>query len=168
MKHDYAKLQILQSLSFYQLSGEIIEANRGILEFSDLLKRPLESFKYLINTIENNSINLGSSTATLDLLFCASTNDKLFDSFKTSPEFASFKGRCEIVTAPYLLMANEEEKIYQKDLIHIKRKKKIAPHTLEVLCLWAVMTRLKQAEVGLYDKKYHDLLKSKPLPQASL
>ena len=55
-------------------------------------------------------------------------------------------------------MANEEEKIYQKDLIHIKRKKKIAPHTLEVLCLWAVMTRLKQAEVGLYDKKYHDLL----------
>ena len=36
MKHDYAKLPgVLQSLSFYQLSGEIIEANRGILEFSD-------------------------------------------------------------------------------------------------------------------------------------
>src|SRR5690606_41412611 len=48
----------LQSLNLFSLSGEVVLANRGILEFSDLLKRPLDTFKYLLMTMESKTINL--------------------------------------------------------------------------------------------------------------
>ena len=48
----------LQSLNLFNLNGEVVLANRGILEFSDLLKRPLDAFKYLLMTMESKTINL--------------------------------------------------------------------------------------------------------------
>src|SRR5579883_3227934 len=38
----------LQSLSLYEYSGELVDSNRGLIEYSDLLKRPLEAYKYLL------------------------------------------------------------------------------------------------------------------------
>ena len=93
---------ILHNISFFESRGSLIEANRGIVEFSDMLKRPLESFKYLLSTVEKNTISLASSTANLDIVFFATTNEKHLDAFKQTPDFASFKARFELVTAPYL------------------------------------------------------------------
>ena len=42
--------------------GELTAANRGLLEYSDLLKRPLEAYKYLITTVEQASISLSNAT----------------------------------------------------------------------------------------------------------
>ena len=109
MDQNYANLPaILQTINFYHASGEIVEANRGILEFSDLLKRPVEAFKYLLTTIEQEGINLPSGTAALDLVFFATSNDKHLDAFKTIPDFSSFKDRIELVTAPFLLLPSQE------------------------------------------------------------
>ena len=55
-----------------------------------MLKRPLESFKYLLSTVEKNTISLASSNANLDLVFFATTNEKHLDAFKQTPDFASF------------------------------------------------------------------------------
>ena len=59
----------LQSLNLFSLSGEVVLANRGILEFSDLLKRPLDTFKYLLMTMESKTINLQGILTELDIFF---------------------------------------------------------------------------------------------------
>src|SRR5690606_19580198 len=83
----------LQSLNLFNLNGEIVLANRGILEFSDLLKRPLDTFKYLLMTMETKTINLHGILTELDLFFVGSSNEVHFSAFKQHPDFNSFKGR---------------------------------------------------------------------------
>lgn len=149
---------VLQSIDFHQAFGEIVEANRGILEFSDLLKRPVEAFKYLLNTIESGTLSLPSGIAHLDLVYIATSNDKHLDAFKTIPDFNSFKGRFELIPSPYLLLPKEEEKIYEPDLNIIKKENFVAPHTINILCTWAVLTRLKQPEPEVYPHEYRSLI----------
>jgi serine protein kinase len=149
---------VLHNIRFFEAHGELIEANRGLLEFSDLLKRPIEAFKYLLTSVEKSSVSLPSSTSNLDILFMATTNEKHLDSFKTVPDFSSFRGRFEMITVPYLLRPSQEVKIYEKDIIALKKSKKICPYTLEMLCLWAVMTRYKQPDADHYDAVYRPLL----------
>lgn len=149
---------VLHNISFHEAEGPLIEANRGILEFSDMLKRPIEAFKYLLSTVEKGTANLSSSTTHLDIVFFASTNEKHLDAFKTIPDFASFRSRFELITAPYLLRSNLEAQIYEQDVKALAKSKPIAPHTIEMLCLWAVMTRLKQPNPDYYDAKYRALI----------
>ena len=148
----------LHTISFFQAEGELVEANRGILEFSDLLKRPPEAFKYLLSAVEKSSVNLSSGTAQLDLVFLGTVNEKHLDAFKTLPDFSSFKGRMELIAVPYLLLPDEEAKIYREDIKAIEKLKPLSPHTLRFLCCWAVMTRLKQPDPEQYPKEFHDLL----------
>lgn len=149
---------MLHNISFHEAEGPLIEANRGILEFSDMLKRPIEAFKYLLSTVERGSLNLPSATTNLDIVFFATTNEKHLDAFKTIPDFASFRSRFELVTAPYLLRPSLEAKIYEQDIKGLCKTKFIAPHALEMLCLWATMTRLKQPNPDYYDSKYRALV----------
>jgi serine protein kinase len=148
----------LHNIRFTEASGALVEANRGLVEFSDMLKRPLETYKYLLNAIEKGSINLPSSTAHLDVVYMATTNEQHLDAFKATPDFSSFRSRFELVTVPYLLRASEEEKIYAHDMRVIAKKKRICPHTLRCVCLWAVMSRFKQPDPEKYDTKYRTLV----------
>ena len=148
----------LHNISFHESVGPLVEANRGLLEFSDLLKRPVEAFKYLLSTVEKGTINLPTSTANLDIVFFATTNEKHLDGFKTLPDFASFRSRFELITAPYLLKASEEVKIYQKDAEILGQTKKITPHSIYLLSLWAVLTRLKQPDPEYYESKFRSLI----------
>lgn len=149
---------ILHNIRFYEAQGELIEANRGILEFSDLLKRPLESFKYLLTSVERSTVSLPSSTANLDIVFLASTNEKHLDTFKTIPDFSSFRGRFELVTVPYLLRPSQEVQIYEKDVQALTKIKKITPHSVKLLCTWAVMTRYKQPDPETYENTVRGLI----------
>ncbi len=149
---------VLHNISFFETGGPLVEANRGIIEFSDMLKRPIEAFKYLLSTVEKGTLNLITSTANIDVVFFGTTNEKHLDAFKTLPDFASFKSRFELVTAPYLLTAQEEEQIYASDVKTLGKLKPIAPHTMRLLATWAVMTRLKQPEPEHYDSKYRALI----------
>lgn len=149
---------VLHNIRYYEAQGELIEANRGILEFSDLLKRPLEAFKYLLTSVEKSSVSLPSSTANLDIVFMATTNEKHLDTFKTIPDFSSFRGRFELITVPYLLRPSLEMKIYEKDVEALAKSKKVAPHALELLCVWAVMTRYKQPDPEFYDSAQRGLI----------
>jgi predicted Ser/Thr protein kinase len=83
----------------------------------------------------------------------ASTNEKHLDTFKTIPDFSSFRGRFELVTVPYLLRPALEVQIYQKDVTVLAKTKKIAPHSVKLLCVWAVMTRYKQPDPEYYESQ---------------
>ena len=57
----------LQGLNLFTVGGDLVDGNRGMLEFSDLLKRPVDSFKYILGLCENQSVNVGGTIAYLDL-----------------------------------------------------------------------------------------------------
>ena len=149
---------ILHNIAFHEAMGPVLEANRGFLEFSDLLKRPLETFKYLLTTVEKGMINLPSSSAMLDIVFMATSNEKHLDAFKTIPDFPSFRGRFELVTVPYLLKSSQEQEIYQRDIETIAKTKVVAPHSLRLLSLWAVLTRLRAPDSENYPDQYRALI----------
>jgi predicted Ser/Thr protein kinase len=142
----------LQSLNLFSLSGEVVLANRGILEFSDLLKRPLDTFKYLLMTMESKTINLQGILTELDIFFIGSSNEIHFAAFKQHPDFNSFKGRFNFLRVPYLMNFREEEKIYAEQIDKLRSQTSFEPHSLAALCLWSVMTRMR-APVA---KNYHD------------
>jgi serine protein kinase len=133
----------LQSLNLFSLSGEVVLANRGILEFSDLLKRPLDTFKYLLMTMESKTINLHGILTELDIFFIGSSNEIHFAAFKQHPDFNSFKGRFNFLRVPYLMSYREEEKIYNDQISKLKEEASFEPHSLSALCLWSVMTRMR-------------------------
>lgn len=133
----------LQSLNLFSLSGEVVLANRGILEFSDLLKRPLDTFKYLLMTMESKTINLQGILTELDIFFIGSSNEIHFSAFKQHPDYNSFKGRFNFLKVPYLMSYRDEAKIYQEQISKIKEQANFEPHSLSALCLWAIMTRMR-------------------------
>lgn len=133
----------LQSLNLFQLEGDLIDGNRGIVEFDDFLKRPIEHFKYLLGTCEKGFVNLAHVVAYIDTVFLATTNDRQLEAFREHPEYNSFKARLELIRVPYLLRYSEEEKIYKETASRVVGNKELLPHTCRVLALWAVMTRLK-------------------------
>lgn len=144
----------LQSLNLFSLQGEAVMANRGILEYSDLLKRPLDAYKYLLMTMETGTINLQGFLTELDIFFIGTSNEIHLSAFKQHPDFNSFKGRFNFITVPYLLDVRYEERIYQEQISGLKDRSSFEPHALEALCLFAIMTRLRVCQTKNYpDKK---------------
>jgi predicted Ser/Thr protein kinase len=159
----------LQSLSLHEYSGELVDANRGIIEYSDLLKRPLEAYKYLLGTVEQAHVGVDNTILYLDTVFIGSSNESHLAVFKEIPEFQSFKGRIELVRMPYLLDYQEEQKIYEEQVSAGAVGKHIAPHTAYVAALWATLTRMRKPLPEKYPKGLADLVaKLTPLEKAEL
>lgn len=159
----------LQSLSLYEYSGELVDANRGLIEYSDLLKRPLEAYKYLLGTVEQSRVAVDNTILFLDLVFIGSSNEAHLAVFKEIPEFQSFKGRLELVRVPYLLDYLAEERIYREQVRPDAVGKHIAPHTARVAALWAVLTRMRKPLSEKYGKPLAELVaRLSPLDKAEL
>lgn len=133
----------LQSLNLFNMGGEVVLASRGILEFSDLLKRPLDTFKYLLMTMETKTINIQGILTELDIFFIGSSNEIHFSAFKQHPDFNSFKGRFTFIRVPYLMNYRDEVAIYKEQVRHVADHSRFEPHALETLCLWSVMSRMR-------------------------
>ena len=141
----------LQSLNLFSLQGEVILANRGILEYSDLLKRPLDTYKYLLMTMETGSVNLQGIQTELDIFFLGTSNEIHLAAFKQHPDFNSFKGRINFVRVPYLLNYKEEMSIYLEQIRGLETDSVFEPHALEALCLFATMTRLRASQTKHFE-----------------
>jgi serine protein kinase len=133
----------LQSLNLFSMQGEVVLANRGILEFSDLLKRPLDTYKYLLMTMETSDINIAGILTELDIFFIGTSNEIHLSAFKQHPDFNSFKGRFNFVRVPYLLKYSDEAKIYEKQVDGLKNRTRFEPHTIDYLCQFSVLSRLR-------------------------
>jgi predicted Ser/Thr protein kinase len=159
----------LQSLSLYEYSGELVDANRGLIEYSDLLKRPLEAYKYLLGTVEHSRVGVDNTILYLDTVFIGSSNESHLAVFKEIPEFQSFKGRIELIRMPYLLDYSEEQRIYAEQIPEGSVAKHVAPHTPFVAAIWAVLTRMRKPLPEKYPKQLADLVaKLAPLEKAEL
>ena len=136
----------LHSVTLFEPTGPLVGANRGMLEFADLLKRPPEAFKYLLGTSETGRVALDSFILHLDEVLLASANEKQLSIFKDKDvaDFGSFKGRIELVRVPYLRRWHVEKEIYDQQVTRATVGKHVAPHATEVAALWGVLTRLKK------------------------
>lgn len=135
-----------QTLDLFSPYGPLVYANRGLIEFSDLLKRPADSFKYLLGTTETGVLGMEHFLLHFDEVMIATSNEKQLDEFKQTPDFPSFKGRIEFVRVPYLRQASVEKAIYDDKLTQAVVGKHVAPHATEVAALWAVLTRLQRPD----------------------
>ncbi|MDC0707810.1 serine protein kinase PrkA [Stigmatella sp. ncwal1] len=134
----------LHGVVLFEPHGPLVHANRGMIEYSDLLKRPLEAFKYLLGFSETAQVPLEPFVLQLDEVLLASANEKHLGAFKELPDFASFKGRIELVRVPYLRHYKLEQEIYDAQITSTSVGKHVAPHATEVAAMWAVLTRLKK------------------------
>jgi predicted Ser/Thr protein kinase len=159
----------LQSVALYEPTGPLAAANRGLLDYADLLKRPLEAFKYLLGMSESGRVSLDSLTLHLDLVLIASANEKQLSAFKDAPDFPSFKGRVELVRVPYLRRRSVEREIYDHQVTADAVGRHIAPHATEVAALWGVLTRLKKPMAERYPEEIRAVIDSlSPLEKLQL
>lgn len=141
----------LSSLSLYETHGELVDGAGGVIEFSDLLKRPLESWKYLLLALESGEIALNHSNLAVNSVFLGSTNEAHLDAFRQHPEYNSFRARLQLVRVGYLLDYKREREIYDTQIIPQVRAH-VSPHSTFVAALWAVLTRLLRSDVAHYDE----------------
>ncbi len=139
------------------------------MEYADLLKRPLEAFKYLLGFSETGEVPMEHFVLQLDEVLVASSNEKHLAAFKELPDFASFKGRIELVRVPYLRRWKAEKEIYDAQVTTRTVGKHVAPHATEVAAQWAVLTRLKKPVRERYPADVREILEGlTPLEKMAL
>lgn len=143
----------LQATTLFEAHGELVEAAGGVLEFSDLLKRPLEHFRYLQLTLETGEVPLGQQTIQTNVVMIGSCNEVHLAAFREHPEFPSFRGRFELLRAPYLRSWIDEQHIYDAQIAPFVRRH-VAPFATRVAAQFAILTRMRQPDA----KKYPDSL----------
>ncbi|OJT22405.1 serine protein kinase [Archangium sp. Cb G35] len=148
----------LHNVALFEPHGPLVHANRGLIEYSDLLKRPLEAFKYLLGFSETSQVPLEHFVLQLDEVLIASSNEKHLGAFKELPDFASFKGRIELVRVPYLRRFKQEQQVYDAQITPTTVGKHVAPHATEVAAMWAVLTRLKKPIPDRYQPEVKELV----------
>ncbi len=149
----------LQATTLFEAHGEIVDAAGGVLEFSDLLKRPIDAFRYLQLTLETGEVALAQQTVFTNVVMIGSANEVHMDAFREHPEYPSFRGRIELIRVPYLLSYLDEEQIYETQIMPSMRRH-VAPHTAKVAAEFAVLTRLRRPDPSRYDKDLKDIVDS--------
>jgi predicted Ser/Thr protein kinase len=147
----------LQAVTLFEAFGELIDAAGGVLEFSDLLKRPLDAFKYLQITVETGEVSLRSQNVQVNCVMIASGNELHLTAFHEHPEYQSFRGRLELVRVGYLLNWLDEQRIYDAQIAPQVRRH-VAPHATQMAAMFAVLTRLRRPNPDRYEKPLRTLV----------
>jgi serine protein kinase len=142
----------------YRFDGELNIANRGVMEFIEMLKVD-EKFLYSLLTLsQEQNIKTGRfAMLYADEVILSHTNENEYVSFAGNKKSEALQDRIILVRVPYNLRVSQEERIYDKLLNQsdILRNVHIAPNTLRVAAMFAVMTRLeepKRANVDVVKK----------------
>jgi serine protein kinase len=131
----------------YRFDGELNIANRGLMEFVEMLKVD-EKFLYSLLTLsQEQSIKTGRfAMIYADEVILSHTNENEYIAFAGNRKSEALQDRIILVKVPYNLRVSQEERIYDK-LLHQSealRNVHLAPNTLKVAAMFAVMTRLEE------------------------
>ncbi len=158
----------LQNVALFEPFGELVDAAGGLLEYSDLLKRPLDAWKYLLLMIETGEVALTTSNLSPNLVMIGSANELHLDAFREHPEFASFRGRLELLRAPYLLDWTAEKSIYERQVVPSVQRH-VAPHATEMAAVFAVLSRMRKPAPERFAKELAALVADlAPIEKADL
>ena len=141
----------------FNFDGEFNVANRGIIEFVEVLKLDVAFLYDLLGATQEHMIKPKKFAQThIDEVIIGHTNEAEYKKLLNNEFMEALRDRTIKIDIPYITKMSEEIRIYQKDFSSERlRGKHVAPHTLEVAAMWAVLTRLeepKKHELGLLAK----------------
>ena len=141
----------------FNFDGEFNIANRGLIEFIEVLKLDVAFLYDLLGASQEHKIKPKKFAQTdIDEVILGHTNEAEFKRFQNNEFMEALRDRTVRIDLPYITKLHEEIKIYEKDYRQGRvRGKHIAPHTLEMAAMWAVLTRLeepKKANLTLMQK----------------
>lgn len=141
----------------FNFDGEFNISNRGMVEFVELLKLEVAFLYDLLGASQEHKIKPKKiAQMDIDTVIIGHTNEPEYRKLQNNEFMEALRDRTVKIDIPYVTTLDHEMSIYKKDFNPAKVKgKHIAPHTLEVAALWAVLTRLevpKNASLTLLQK----------------
>ncbi|WP_150276028.1 PrkA family serine protein kinase [Paenibacillus tepidiphilus] len=140
----------------YRFDGELNKANRGLMEFQEMLKCDEKFLWNLLSLTQEGNFKAGRfALISADEMIIAHTNETEYKAFISNKKNEALQSRMIVMPVPYNLRVSEEEKIYakliaQSDMKHVH----IAPHALRAAAIFSILTRLKESK-----KQGMDLIK---------
>lgn len=132
----------------YRFDGELNKANRGLMEFQEMLKCDEKFLWNLLSLTQEGNFKAGRfALISADELIVAHTNESEYKSFIANKKNEALQSRMIVMQIPYNLKVSDEEKIYaklirQSDMNHVH----IAPHALRAAAIFSILTRLKETK----------------------
>jgi serine protein kinase len=130
----------------FNFDGEFNVANRGLIEFIEVLKLDVAFLYDLLGASQEHKIKPKKFAQTdIDTVIIGHTNEPEYRKLQSNEFMEALRDRTIKIDIPYVTVLGDEIKIYQKDYNPRRvRGKHIAPHTLETAAMWAVLTRLEE------------------------
>src|ERR1700737_147193 len=130
----------------FNFDGEFNIANRGLIEFVEVLKLDVAFLYDLLGASQEHKIKPKKFPQTdIDEVIIGHTNEPEFKKLENNDFMEALRDRTVRIDIPYITKLAEERKIYEKDFnARAIKGKHIAPHTLEMAAMWAVLTRLEE------------------------
>lgn len=131
----------------YKFDGELNVANRGIMEFIEMLKVD-QKFLYVLLTLaqEKNIKTPRFPLIYADEFLLSHTNESEFRKFLAKEEMEALHDRIIVVKVPYNLSVLEEVRIYERLISQANfGNVHISPHSLYCAAMFAVLSRLKDS-----------------------
>jgi serine protein kinase len=157
---NYRKIAIYGSESdprAFNFDGEFNISNRGLVEFIEILKLDVAFLYDLLGATQEHTIKPKKFSQTdIDEVIIGHTNEAEYRKLLSNEFMEALRDRTIKVDIPYITKVSEEVKIYRKDFSQDQISgTHIAPYTLDVAAMWAVLTRLhdpKKANLNLIQK----------------
>jgi serine protein kinase len=128
----------------FNFDGEFNVANRGLLEFVEVLKLDVAFLYDLLGATQEHSIKPRKFAQThIDEVIIGHTNEPEYKKLASNDLMEAFRDRTIKIDVPYNLRISDEVEIYRRQFGRRRTPgRTMAPHTLEIASLWAVLTRL--------------------------
>ena len=129
----------------FNFDGEFNVANRGLLEFVEVLKLDVAFLYDLLGATQEHSIKPRKFAQThIDEVILGHTNEPEYKKLASNDLMEAFRDRTIKIDIPYNLSVKDEVEIYRRQFArHRLPGRTIAPHTLEIASLWAVLSRIE-------------------------
>ena len=126
------------------LNGAFNVGNRGIVEFVEVFKNEIEFLHTMITATQEKAVPSPGKGPMIyfDGVILAHCNEAEWNKSKSENTNEAILDRIVRVNVPYCLEVSEEIKIYEKLLGLSDFDGHVAPHTLEIASMFAVLSRL--------------------------
>jgi serine protein kinase len=130
----------------FNFDGEFNVANRGMIEFVEVLKLDVAFLYDLLGASQEHMIKPKKFAQTyIDEVIIGHTNEPEYRRLQDNEFMEALRDRTVKIDVPYITKLKEEINIYKKDFNSQKlRGISIAPHTIETAGMWAILTRLEK------------------------
>ncbi|MGL5068875.1 MAG: serine protein kinase [Sarcina sp.] len=128
----------------FSLNGAFNVGNRGMVEFIEVFKNDVEYLHTIITATQEKSIPSPGKGSMIyfDGLIIAHSNEAEWTRFKSDHTNEAILDRIVKVEVPYCLELTEEKRIYEKIIKKSNFNAHIAPHSIEIAAMFAVLSRL--------------------------